>query len=70
MYCESWKHKVQTGDSTCAGWIPESQRIIQLQGMTGKLRRGNMAGDEKEILRGADSLGKMNKIVFRTNAGD
>lgn len=34
--------------------------------MMGKLGVGDVARDEKEILLGANDLGKLNKMVFRT----
>lgn len=38
--------------------------------MMGRLGVGDVARDEKEILWGANDLGMMNKMVFRTRAGD
>ena len=36
----------------------------------GRLGVGDVARDEKEILWGANDLGKMNKMVFGTRSGD
>lgn len=49
---------------------PVTQRAHNSQGMTGKVKAGSVVRDEKEVLWGANYLGKMNKMLFRTRLGN
>ena len=46
------------------------KRAYNSKRIMGRLGVGDVARDEKEILWGANDLGKMKKMVFRTRAGD